>query len=297
MVNPHTIITCALTGDGDTRSKNSAVPVTPEEIARDAIDAAQAGAAIVHIHVRDPKTTHGSRETRFYREAVERIRASGSDVIINLTAGMGGKLLLAEGGILPAQEGSDLVGPLERMRHIEALRPEICSLDCGSFNSGSDDELYVSTIGCIRTMAKRIREVKVKPELECFDLGHVTIASQLVQDGLVPAPALFQFALGIRGGAPANADVMRLMRDMLPPGSVWAAFGIGASQLPMVAQSVLLGGNVRVGLEDNLYLKRGVLASNPELVEQAAKIVVALGSQIATPAIARQNLGLGTVAG
>lgn len=292
MINSHTIITCALTGDGDTRSRNPAVPVTPEEIARDALAAARAGAAIVHIHVRDPETTRGSRETRFYRDVVERIRASGSDVIINLTAGMGGKLLLAEGGVLPAQQGTDLVGPIERMPHVEELRPEICSLDCGSFNSGTEDELYVSTFNCISTMAKRIRHAGVKPELECFDVGHVDIASRLVQEGLVPTPALFQFALGIRGGAPANADTMRLMRDMLPAGSIWAAFGIGAGQMPMVAQAVLLGGNVRVGLEDNLYLKRGVLASNAELVGQAAQIVVALGSQVATPSVARGILGL-----
>lgn len=286
------IITCALTGDSDTPRKSPHVPVTPAEIAESGIAAAKAGAAIIHIHVRDPETGKGSRDVELYRRTVELVRESGVDVIVNLTAGMGGKLVLDPVKALPFAEMTDLVGARERLPHIAQLRPDICSLDCGSFNNGLDEELYVSTAGMVREMAQAIRDAGVKPELEVFDLGHLRLACQLVKDGLIDAPPFFQFALGLRWGAPSDARTMLLMRDMLPEGAVWVAFGAGAEQLPVAAQSVLLGGHVRVGLEDNLYRRRGVLASNAELVEDAARLVQVLGCQVATASEARQLLAL-----
>jgi len=265
-MNTDVIVTCAVTGDGDAVGKHPAIPVTPEQIASAALDAARAGATIAHIHVRDPKTGKGARDPALYRGVVERIRASGVDIIINLTAGMGGKFLLDPNDPLRAGPGTDMVGALERMVHIEELRPEMCSLDCGSFNSGADNEMYVSTQGYLRTMAQRMRDCGVKPELECFDVGHVRFANQLVAEGLIEDPPFYQLALGINWGAPAEPEMMWAMRNLLPAGAQWAGFGISRMQMPMVAQAVLLGGHVRVGLEDNLYLERGVFGSNGELV-------------------------------
>lgn len=286
------IITCALTGDSDTPTRSRHVPVTPEQIANDALAVARAGAAIAHVHVRDPLTAKGSRDTHLYREVMERIAAAGSDVIVNLTAGMGGKLVFGGNDPLPADTASDLVGAATRMLHIEALRPEMCSLDCGSFNSGVGDEIYVSTMPMIVEMATRMRDLGVKPELEVFDFGHMRLAAHLVSEGLVAPPPLFQFALGLRWGAPADALTMLHLCSMLPAGAQWVAFGPGAQQLPVAAQSVLLGGHVRVGLEDNLYRSRGVLARNAELVEDACRLVETLGHRVATPAEARAILGL-----
>ncbi|MCC6305813.1 MAG: 3-keto-5-aminohexanoate cleavage protein [Rhodobacteraceae bacterium] len=287
-----TIITCALTGDGDTPGRNPAVPVTPEAIADDALGAAAAGAAVVHIHVRDPTTTRGSRDVGLYRQVVSRIRAAGSDVVVNLTAGMGGRLVLGPGGELPAAPGTDLVGALTRIEHVVALRPEICSLDCGSYNTGEAHELYVSTRGMMEEMAERLKAVGVKPELECFELGHVRAARVLCEGGRVAPPPFFQFALGVPGAAPAEARVLEQMVGMLPDGAVWAAFGVGRHQMPMVAQAMLMGGHVRVGLEDNIYLARGVPATNRGLVARAVDIVKSLGGAVATPAEARVILGL-----
>jgi uncharacterized protein (DUF849 family) len=284
-----------LTGDSDTPKKSLHVPVTPEHIAKDAIAAARAGAAIVHIHVRDPATTRGARDTALYREAIDRIHSSGVDVVVNVTAGMGGKLVFGSIDPLPPQAETDLVGAHERMVHVEALRPDICSLDCGSFNSGMGDEIYVSTSAMIREMAARIRDVGVKPEMEVFDLGQLRFANLLVEEGLIKAPAFYQFALGLRWGAPSDAATMIMMRNMLPPGAEWVAFGAGAEQMSVAAQSVLLGGHVRVGLEDNIYRRRGVLATNAELVEDAVRIVEALGHKPATSAEARGILGLNSV--
>ncbi len=286
------IITCALTGDSDTAAKSPHVPVTPQQIAADAIAAARAGAAIVHIHVRDPQTTRGSRDTALYRETMERIADSGVDVIVNLTAGMGGKLIFGEPDPLPAHPGSDVVGAAERMVHIEALKPDMCSLDCGSFNAGMSSEIYVSTTSMIREMAERMRDLGVKPELEVFDTGHLRLAASLVADGLVAGPPFFQFALGLKWGAPSDAATMLLMRGMLPADAVWVAFGAGAEQMPVAAQSILLGGHVRVGLEDNLYRRRGVLATNEQLVEDGVRLVETLGARPATPDEARAILGL-----
>lgn len=286
------IITCALTGDSNTPAKSPHVPVTPAAIAADALAAAAAGAAIVHIHVREPETGKGSRNTEYYREVVERVAKSGSDVIVNLTAGMGGKLVLDSANALPFDGSTDLVGAAERLVHVEALKPHICSLDCGSFNSGPDTEIYVSTSGMVRDMAKRIAAAGVKPELEVFDFGHLRLACALAEEGLIRAPAFFQFALGLRWGAPSDAATMLHMRSLLPKGAVWVAFGAGAEQMTVAAQSILLGGHVRVGLEDNIYRSRGVLATNAQLVEDAVQLVKTLGCRPASVDEARKILGL-----
>ena len=289
-MNREVIVTCAVTGAGDTVGRHPAIPVTPEQIAGAAIEAASAGAAVAHMHVRDPETGQGSRETALYREVVERVRASGVDVVINLTAGMGGDYFPSEADPAVPGPGTDLVGPEERLVHVEALRPEICSLDCGTLNFG--DGIYVSTAGQLRIMAQRIKELGVKPELEVFDMGHLRFANQLIAEGLIDAPPLFQICLGIPWGAPADTATMKAMRDMLPAGAEWAGFGISALEMPMVAQAVLLGGHVRVGLEDNLYLEKGVFASNGQLVEKAIKIIELMGARPLTPAEARERLGL-----
>ncbi len=287
------IITCALTGDSDTTGKSPHVPVTPEQIANDAMAAAAAGAAIVHIHVRDPATTRGSRDVALYAEVVTRLRSAGCPALINLTAGMGGKLVFGADNPLDVAPQTDLVNAQTRLAHIEALRPEMCSLDCGSFNSGFGDEVYVSTWPTIRAMAGRIKEIGVKPELEVFDFGHLTAVLALVDEGLVAPPPLVQFGLGLKWGAPSDARMLLAMRDMLPPGSQWVAFGAGREQMQLAALSVLLGGHVRVGLEDNLFRSRGVLATNAELVADAVYLIRTLGGQAATPDETRALLGIG----
>jgi uncharacterized protein (DUF849 family) len=291
-MNSEVIVTCALTGAGDTVGKHPGVPVTPRQIADAAIEAARAGAAIAHIHVRNPETGKFSRDVDLYRQTVELIRESGVDVIINLTAGMGGDFELGDGDPKMAGPNTDLVGPLERLAHVEALLPEICTLDCGTLNFGDGNMIYISTPDYLRAGAKRIQELGVKPELEIFDTGHLWFAKQMLAEGLMDAPPMFQFCLGIPWGAPADTVSMKAMADNLPAGAVWAGFGIGRSQMPMVAQAVLLGGHVRVGLEDNLYLGRGVLASNGQLVEKAVKIIELMGARTVTPAEARKKLGL-----
>jgi len=289
-MNRNVIITCAVTGSGDTVGKHPAIPVTPEQIANSAIEAAAAGAAVAHIHVRDPDTGTFSRELELYREVVERIRESDSDVIINLTAGMGGDLVLDEQNPSVAVEGTDMANASERLAHIEALLPEICTLDCGSLNFGNS--LYVSTPAMLRQMAARVKEIGVKPELEIFDSGNLVFALQMMKEGLLDDKPLFQLCLGIPWGAPADTATMKLMSDMVPANANWAGFGISRMQMPMVAQAMLLGGNVRVGLEDNLFLDKGVFASNGQLVERAVGIVEGLGAEVATAAQAREILGL-----
>ncbi len=291
-MNNEVIITCALTGAGDTVGRHPAIPVTPKQIAAAAIEAANAGAAVAHIHVRNPETGKFSRDPALYREVVERIRESGTDVIINLTAGMGGDFELGEQDPKIAGPNTDLIGPLERLVHVEELLPEICTLDCGTLNFGDGNMIYISTPDYLRAGAARIQALGVKPELEIFDTGHLWFAKQMLKEGLLDAPPLFQFCLGIPWGAPADTVSMKAMVDNAPPGAVWAGFGIGRAQMPMVAQAVLLGGHVRVGLEDNLYLDRGVFASNGSLVERAAKIVTLMGARPVTPAEARVKLGL-----
>jgi uncharacterized protein (DUF849 family) len=291
------IITCALTGDSDTPGKSPHVPVTPAQLANDAEAAHRAGAAIVHIHVRDPVTTKGSRDPALYAEVVGLLRARGFPGLINLTAGMGGKLIFGPDDPLDVAPGTDVVNAATRMVHVEALRPDMCSLDCGSFNSGTDDEIYVSTWPMIRTMAARFREIGVKPELEVFDLGQLQSALALMDEGLIAPPPFFQFALGLKWGAPSDPRTLLHFRDSIPRGTPWVAFGAGREQMPMAALSVVLGGHVRVGLEDNIYRSRGVLASNADLVADAVRLIDTLGHHPASPDEARAILGLeGTAA-
>jgi len=291
-MNPNVIITCALTGAGDTVGKHPAIPVTPTQIAAAAVEAAKAGATVVHCHVRNPETGQFSRDPALYAEVMDRIRDSGVDVIVNLTAGMGGDLEIGAGEN-PTHFGpnTDLIGPMARLIHVEQLLPEICTLDCGTLNFGDGDTIYVSTPMALRAGAKRITELGVKAELEIFDTGHLWFAKQMIKEGLLENP-LFQLCLGIPWGAPADTTTMKAMVDNLPPGAVWSAFGIGRSQMPMLAQSVILGGNVRVGLEDNLWLDKGVPASNGSLVERVIKLIECMGARPMSPAAGRAKMGL-----
>ncbi|CAH0147117.1 3-keto-5-aminohexanoate cleavage protein [Pseudomonas mediterranea] len=291
-MNHDVIITCALTGAGDTTAKSPHVPVTPKQIAEAAVEAAKAGATVVHCHVRDPQTGKFSRDVALYREVMERIREADVDIIVNLTAGMGGDLEIGPGE-RPMEFGpnTDLVGPLTRLAHVEELLPEICTLDCGTLNFGDGDTIYVSTPAQLRAGARRITELGVKAELEIFDTGHLWFAKQMIKEGLLDNP-LFQLCLGIPWGAPADTTTMKAMVDNLPADAVWAGFGIGRMQMPMAAQAVLLGGNVRVGLEDNLWLDKGVLATNGQLVERAREILSRLGARVLTPAEGRKKMGL-----
>jgi uncharacterized protein (DUF849 family) len=294
-MNTEVVITCAVTGAGDTVGKHPGVPVTPKQIADAALEAASAGAAIAHIHVRDPKSGKGARDPALYREVVERIRGSGTDVVINLTAGMGGDFEVGpDEAPTRAGPGTDFVGPLARLVHIEELRPEICSLDCGSLNFGDDNLVVVNTPRHLRAGARRIQELGVKPELEIFDTGNLWFAKHMLAEGLIDQPPLFQLCMGIPWGMPAEPALMKAVVGLLPPGANWTGFGIGRMQLPIAAQAVLLGGHVRVGLEDNLHLERGVLASNAELVEKAVRTVRALGARVLGPADARARFGLRT---
>ena len=292
-MNRDVIISCAVTGSGDTVNKHPNIPLTPEQIANASIEAASAGAAIAHVHVRDLDTGKGSRDDELYKEVVSRIKDSGTNVIINLTSGMGGDIEIGpEDDLLKFGPNTDFVNAIERLSHVEEILPDICSLDCGTLNFGDGNMIYVSTPEQLRIGAKRIQELGVKPELEVFDTGHMWFANQMYDEGLLDSPPLFQICLGIPYGAPANTGSMKNMVDMLPAGSNWAAFGIGVYQMPMVAQAVLLGGNVRVGLEDNLYLEKGVYASNGQLVEKATTIINNLGANVMGPDKARKKLGL-----
>ncbi|MFT2019729.1 3-keto-5-aminohexanoate cleavage protein [Streptomyces sp. 796.1] len=291
-MNDEVIITCALTGAGDTVGRSPHVPVTPRQIAASAVEAAGAGAAVVHVHVRDPESGAPSRDPRLYAEVVERIKETGTDVIINLTAGMGGDLVIDPEQPLRHLPGTDLVGGLERLPHVAELLPDICTLDCGSLNFGDGSNLYVSTPDMLRTGAKRIQELGVRPELEIFDTGQLWFAKQLHAEGLLDDPTVFQLCMGIPWGAPADTAVLAAMVNQLPAGAQWASFALGRMQMPWVAQAILLGGNVRVGLEDNLYLSKGVKATNGQLVERAVQITELLGARVATPAQARARLGL-----
>jgi uncharacterized protein (DUF849 family) len=283
------MISCAVTGSADTPGRNPAVPVTPQQIAQSAIDAAKAGAAIVHIHVRDPQTTKPSMDKALYREVVERIRASGSDVLINLTTGPGARFMPGVDDPLKPGPATNMKLPAQRVEHVMELRPDICSLDMGSMNMGS--YVFINTPTHLEAMAVAIRDAGVIPELEVFEAGHLLLAKRMIETGHIKPPGMFQICLGIAWGQPATPEAMHYMRSMLPPASPWFAFGISLYQFPMVAQAVLLGGHVRVGLEDNIYLGKGELApSNAALVEKAAKIIEILGDHVATPAEARKLL-------
>ena len=292
-MNYDVIVTCAVTGAGDTVGKHPAMPVTPTDISNAVLEAAEAGAAIAHIHVRDPETGKGSRDLELYREVVERVRDSGKGIVLNLTAGMGGDLVVVDDDPNRQGEGTDLVDAMTRLVHVEALRPDICTLDCGTMNFGDDNAVVIQTPNILRAMARRVQELGVKPEMEVFDVGQLWFAKSLVTDGLIGDPPLFQLCLGIPWGAPANTATMQHMAEQMPPGAIWAGFGISRMQMPMVAQAVLLGGHARVGLEDNLYLERGVFASNGQLVEKAIRIIEELGARAVTPDDARQILKIG----
>jgi uncharacterized protein (DUF849 family) len=294
-VNWDVFITCAVTGAGDTAGRSPLVPVTPEQIAAAAIEAARAGAAVAHIHVRDPATGRGARDPRLYREVVERVRAADVDVVLNLTAGMGGDLVLGgeDAPLPPDPAGTDMVGAAERLAHVEELRPEICTLDCGTMNfAAGGDYVMVNTPGMLRAMARRVQELGVRPELEVFDTGHLVFVKQMIADGLIDPPPLIQLCTGIPYGAPDDPGTLLAMRNQLPDGAVFSAFSIGRMQLPFVAMAPLAGGNVRVGLEDNLMLARGVPATNGQLVERAVRILEAMNVRILTAADVRAKLGL-----
>ena len=294
-MNWDVFITCAMTGTGDTTSKSDKVPVTPAEIAASAIDAAKAGAAIAHIHVRDPATGKGSRDPKLYAEVVDRIRSSGTDVVVNLTAGMGGDLVLggAEMPLPVDPKGTDMVGATERLVHVDELLPEICTLDCGSMNfAAGGDYVMVNTPDTLRAMARRIRAAGVKPELEVFDTGHLVMVKDMVAEGLLDDPLMIQLCMGIPYGAPDDPLTLMALALQLPPGAVFSAFSIGRMQLPYVAMAALAGGNVRVGLEDNIYLSRGRLGSNADLVERAATILSAMNVRILGPEDVRARLKL-----
>jgi uncharacterized protein (DUF849 family) len=285
------IISCALTGSADTPGRNPTVPVTPEQIAKSGVEAAKAGAAIVHIHVRNPQTTKPSMDPALYREVVERIRDSGADVLINLTTGPGARFMHDEAASSKPSADSVLKSPDERVRHVVELKPDICSLDMGSLNMG--DRVFVNTPKHLQAMALAIKDVGVMPELEVFETGHLLLAKRFIENGYVKPPGMFQICLGISWGQPASPEAMTYMRYLLPPDAPWFAFGISLYQFPMVAQAGLLGGHPRVGLEDNIYLEKGKLApSNAALVEKAARIIEVLGDQVATPNDARKFLGL-----
>jgi uncharacterized protein (DUF849 family) len=294
-VNWEVFITCAVTGAGDTTGKSARVPVTPEAIADAAIEAARAGAAIAHLHVRDPGTGRGSRDLALYREVVERVRAADVDVILNLTAGMGGDLVLGgDEAPLPLDEaGTDLAGAGERIAHVRELLPEICTLDCGSMNfAAGGDYVMTNTPAVLRAMARGVQELGVRPELEVFDTGHLVMVNELVRDGLIDEPPLIQLCMGIPYGAPDDPTTLLALVARLPPGAVFSAFSIGRMQLPYVAMAALAGGNVRVGLEDNLYLSRGNLATNAQLVERARTILEAMNVRVLGPADVREKLRL-----
>lgn len=291
-MNNEVIISCAVTGAADTVSRNEHVPVTPEQIAAAALEAANAGAAIAHIHVRDPETGKGSRDPALFRDVIERIRASNSDVILNVTGGMGGDWIPSEEDPSMPGPGTDMLGPLERLVHAKELLPEICSLDCGSMNFSDGNDIYVSPAGYLREMASHLTGLGIKPELEVFELGHIRFAEQMMKEGLLEGDPMFQICLGLTWGAAADTATMKAMSDALPTNANWAGFGIGRSEMPMVAQAILLGGNVRVGLEDNIFLDKGVLATNGSLVQRAVEITERLGARVLSSAEARKKLGL-----
>jgi uncharacterized protein (DUF849 family) len=294
-VNTEAFITCAVTGAGDTTARSAHVPVTPEQIADAALEAARAGAAVAHIHVRDPATGQGSRDVALYRRAVELIRAADVDVVVNLTSGMGGDLVLGgpESPLPPDDAGTDMVGAHERLAHVRELLPEMCTLDCGTMNfAAGGDYVMTNTPETLRAMAREVQELGVRPELEVFDTGQMVMVKDLIAEGLIDDPVLIQLCMGIRYGAPDDPGTLLNLVNLLPPGAVFSAFAIGRLQLPYVAMAVLAGGNVRVGLEDNLYLGPGEKATNGQLVERAQTILRAMNVRVLGPAEVRDRLGL-----
>ena len=292
--NREVFITCAVTGSGSSQDKSPHVPRSPEQIANAAIDAAKAGAAVVHCHVREPDTGIPSRRLELYRELTERVRDADTDVVLNLTSGMGGDLVLGggESPLPPNPAGTDMAGPTERMAHVQECRPEICTLDCGTMNFAEADYVMTNTPGTLAAMARIATEAGVRIEVEAFDTGHLWLAKQMAKDGLIPEPVLVQLCMGIPWGAPDDLNTLMAMVNNIPDGWTWSAFSIGANEMPYVAAAVLTGGNVRVGLEDNLYLDRGVLANNAQLVDRATTIVENMGARVIGPDEVRARLGL-----
>lgn len=292
-MNREVFITCAVTGSGATQDKSPHVPRSPAEIAASAIDAAKAGAAIVHCHVRDPQSGAPRRDIELYREVTERIRDAEIDVVLNLTAGMGGDMVF--GGVespVPLAKGTDMVGASERVAHIADCLPEICTLDCGTMNFAESDYVMTNTPGMLRAMGQMMTELGVKPEIEAFDTGHLWFAKELVKEGVLKPDALVQLCMGVPWGAPDDLNTFLAMVNNVPADWTWSAFSLGRNELPFVAASVLAGGNVRVGLEDNLMLARGQLATNAQLVEKAVTIIEGMGGSIMGPAAVRDKLGL-----
>ncbi len=287
-------ITCAVTGAGETTDKSDKVPVTPKQVAEAAIEAAKAGAAVAHCHVRDPETGKGARDPALFREVVARIRDSGQDVVVNLTAGMGGDLVLGsvEAPLPPAADGTDMAGASERLAHVTELLPEIATIDCGTMNFGEGDYVMTNTPAALREMARQMQALGVRPEIEVFDTGHLELAKWLAGQGLLDDPVLVQLCMGIPWGAPDDLRTFQALVDNLPEGWIFSAFSIGRNQLPFVAAAALAGGNVRVGLEDNIYLERGVLASNGQLVERAVTILEAMNIRVLGPDEVRAKLKL-----
>ncbi len=292
-INQDVFITCAVTGSGGTQDKSPEVPRSPAQIAESAIKAAQAGAAIVHCHVRDPETGAASRDPKLYRELTERVRDSSTDVVLNLTAGMGGDMVFGPPSApLPLQPGTDMGSAEDRMEPIADCLPEICTLDCGTMNFAEADYVMTNTPGMLEAMGGMMTELGVKPEIEAFDTGHLWFAKKLVEDGVLDGPALVQLCMGIPWGAPDDLNTFMAMVNNVPQDWNWSAFSIGRNEMPFVAAAVLAGGNVRVGLEDNLWLEKGVLASNESLVARAVTIVEAMGSNVLKPEQVRSKLGL-----
>ena len=292
-MNQNVFITCAVTGSGATQDRSPNVPRSPEQIANSAIAAAKAGAAIVHCHVRDPETGAPARKPELYRELTQRIRDADIDIVLNLTAGMGGDLVFGPPSEpLPLQDGTDMVGAPERLQHIAQCLPEICTLDCGTMNFAEADYVMTNTPGMLRAMGASMEALGVKPEVEAFDTGNLWLAKQLVEEGVLTSPALVQLCMGIPWGAPDDLNTFMAMVNNVPDDWHWSAFSIGRNEMPYVAASVLAGGNVRVGLEDNLWLGKGELATNEALVERAVNIIESMGASIMGSADVRQKLGL-----
>ncbi|MCQ0971423.1 3-keto-5-aminohexanoate cleavage protein [Paracoccus sp. TK19116] len=293
-MNREVFITCAVTGSGGSQDRSPHVPRSPAQIADSAIEAARAGAAIVHCHVRDPETGKPSRDPALFREVTERIRESQVDVVLNLTAGMGGDMVLGptERPLPLNDTGTDMAGASERVRHVAECRPEICTLDCGTMNFAEADYVMTNTPGMLRAMGAMMTEMGVKPEIEAFDTGHLWLAKQLVSEGVLAPDALVQLCMGVPWGAPDDLNTFMAMVNNVPSDWTWSAFSIGRNQMAYVAASVLAGGNVRVGLEDNLWLDKGVLATNAQLVERAVGIIEHMGARVIGPDAVRTKLGL-----
>ncbi|AZQ68121.1 3-keto-5-aminohexanoate cleavage protein [Silicimonas algicola] len=293
-MNRKVFITCAVTGSGGTQDRSPHVPRSPEQIAASAIDAARAGAAIVHCHVRDPDTGRPSRRVELYREVTDRIRDAEVDVILNLTAGMGGDMVFGppEAPFPLNEAATDMGGAADRMAHVADCLPEICTLDCGTMNFAEADYVMTNTPGMLRAMGRMMTDLGVKPEIEAFDTGHLWFAKELVREGTLASPALVQLCMGVPWGAPSDLNTFLAMVNAIPEDWAWSAFSLGRDQMPYVAAAVLAGGNVRVGLEDNLFLDKGVLATNAQLVERAVTIVENMGARVIGPTEVRQTLGL-----